>query len=129
MAKTSKSYSCSSCGIVTNKWAGRCDGCGDWNTLQESKAFSNGPHKISIGNEKGEKVSLSDLSPNLEFHSYSKSGIAEAPENVKDLAERRWKAKQDKDWAESDRLRDEINSHGWIIKDDKKGFKLEPEKN
>ena len=77
MAKTSKSYSCSSCGIVTNKWAGRCDVCGDWNTLQESKAFSNGPHKISIGNEKGEKVSLSDLSPNLEFHSYSKSGIAE----------------------------------------------------
>ena len=77
MAKTSKSYSCSSCGIVTNKWAGRCDGCGDWNTLQESKAFSNGPQKISIGNEKGEKVSLSDLSPNNEYFSYSKSGIAE----------------------------------------------------
>ena len=77
MAKTSKSYSCSSCGIVTNKWAGRCDGCGDWNTLQESKAFSNGPQKISIGNEKGEKVSLSDLSPNHEYLSYSKSGIAE----------------------------------------------------
>ena len=77
MAKTSKSYSCSSCGIVTNKWAGRCDVCGDWNTLQESKAFSNGPQKISIGNEKGEKVSLSDLSPNHEYLSYSKSGIAE----------------------------------------------------
>ena len=77
MAKTSKSYSCSSCGIVTNKWAGRCDGCGDWNTLLESKAFSDGPQKISIGNEKGEKVSLSDLSPKNEYLSYSKSGIAE----------------------------------------------------
>ena len=77
MAKTSKSYSCSSCGIVTNKWAGRCDGCGDWNTLQESKALSNGPQKISIGNEKGEKVSLTDLSSNHEYLSYSKSGIAE----------------------------------------------------
>jgi len=77
MAKTSKSYSCTSCGVITSKWAGRCDGCGDWNTLQENKGLSNGPAKVSLGNEKGEKISLSDLSTNDAHLSYSESGIAE----------------------------------------------------
>ena len=77
MVKTSKSYSCTSCGVITSKWAGRCDGCGDWNTLQENKGLSNGPKKVSLGNEKGEKISLSDLSTNNEHLSYSKSGITE----------------------------------------------------
>ena len=77
MAKISKSFSCTPCGLVTNKWAGRCDGCGDWNTIHQSKALSNGPQKVSIGNEKGEKILLSDLSPSNKNLSYSKSGIAE----------------------------------------------------
>ena len=77
MAKTSKSYSCTSCGVITSKWAGRCDVCGDWNTLQENKGLSNGPAKVSLGNEKGEKISLSDLSTNDAHLSYSESGITE----------------------------------------------------
>ncbi|MBB26464.1 MAG: cysteine--tRNA ligase [Verrucomicrobiaceae bacterium] len=59
----------------------------------------------------------------------SQNQDVEVPEKVQLLANQRWEAKSNKDWAESDRLRDEINSHGWIIKDDKEGFKLEPEKN
>ena len=59
----------------------------------------------------------------------SQNQDVEVPEKVQFLANQRWEAKSNKDWAESDRLRDEINSHGWIIKDDKEGFKLEPEKN
>ena len=59
----------------------------------------------------------------------SQNQDVEIPEKVQLLANQRWEAKSNKDWAESDRLRDEINSHGWIIKDDKEGFKLEPEKN
>ena len=35
------------------------------------------PQKVSIGNEKGEKILLSDLSPSNENLSYSKSGIDE----------------------------------------------------
>jgi DNA repair protein RadA/Sms len=27
-------YRCQSCGDVALKWAGRCDGCGEWNTLE-----------------------------------------------------------------------------------------------
>ena len=59
----------------------------------------------------------------------SENKDVEVPEEVQLLAKQRWEAKSNKEWAESDRLRDEINSHGWIIKDDKEGYKLEPETN
>ena len=32
MAK-SLSFVCQSCGAVSSKWAGRCDSCGEWNTI------------------------------------------------------------------------------------------------
>ncbi|MGB0967717.1 MAG: hypothetical protein ACPGUX_06000, partial [Halocynthiibacter sp.] len=32
MAKTIISYNCSACGTAHKKWAGQCDGCGEWNT-------------------------------------------------------------------------------------------------
>ena len=37
---------------------------------------------------------------------------------------RSWKAKQDKDWATADRLRDEVLEAGWEIKDTKEGYEL-----
>jgi DNA repair protein RadA/Sms len=36
MARKSRSvYRCAECGTEHPKWAGRCDGCGSWNTLVE----------------------------------------------------------------------------------------------
>ncbi|MDE1907304.1 MAG: DNA repair protein RadA, partial [Rhodospirillales bacterium] len=35
MAKPVKTYGCSACGAVFPKWAGRCETCGEWNTLEE----------------------------------------------------------------------------------------------
>ena len=35
MAKSSETYVCQSCGNVTAKWAGRCDACGQWNTIEQ----------------------------------------------------------------------------------------------
>jgi len=35
MPKPSSTFVCQSCGSVHSKWAGRCDGCGSWNTLVE----------------------------------------------------------------------------------------------
>jgi DNA repair protein RadA/Sms len=35
MAKTRTVYRCTDCGSAAPKWAGRCDGCGEWNTLVE----------------------------------------------------------------------------------------------
>jgi DNA repair protein RadA/Sms len=35
MAKTRTVFRCMSCGAEAPKWAGKCAGCGDWNTLTE----------------------------------------------------------------------------------------------
>jgi len=35
MAKTKTVYRCTECGAEYSKWQGRCDTCGEWNTLVE----------------------------------------------------------------------------------------------
>jgi DNA repair protein RadA/Sms len=35
MAKATSQFICQSCGAVSSKWAGRCDNCGEWNTIVE----------------------------------------------------------------------------------------------
>lgn len=49
-----------------------------------------------------------------------------APPQVLELVEKRQKARAEKNWAESDRLRDAIAEFGWIVKDTKEGPKLSP---
>ncbi len=48
----------------------------------------------------------------------------EAPAAVRALAEQRWAARVAKQWAESDRLRDELAKQGWLVKDGKEGYEL-----
>lgn len=35
MAKQKTQYSCQACGAVSARWSGKCDSCGEWNTLLE----------------------------------------------------------------------------------------------
>src|ERR1700744_719786 len=35
MAKTSFSFVCQNCGAAYNRWQGKCESCGEWNTLSE----------------------------------------------------------------------------------------------
>lgn len=51
---------------------------------------------------------------------------ADIPEEIKALAETRLQARADKNWAESDRLRDELTQRGWAIKDVAGGYEVEP---
>ncbi|MFT3893641.1 MAG: hypothetical protein QM730_18585 [Anaerolineales bacterium] len=46
------------------------------------------------------------------------------PEDVVVLAEKRRSVRADKNWAESDKLRDEISALGWTVQDSKDGYKL-----
>ena len=48
----------------------------------------------------------------------------EIPEEILELVEQRKKARQEKNWAESDRLRDLIQEKGYIIKDTKDGIEI-----
>jgi len=53
---------------------------------------------------------------------------AEAPAEVKALADKRWAAKQAKDFAAADALRKEIAAAGWSMLDRKDGYSLEKAK-
>lgn len=48
----------------------------------------------------------------------------EIPQNVKDIAEKRWQARLNKNWAESDELRGELAALGYSVKDSKTGYTL-----
>ena len=48
----------------------------------------------------------------------------EIPKEVKTLAEKRFEAKQNKNWAEADALRDQIKTLGYAIKDSKEGYQI-----
>jgi len=51
---------------------------------------------------------------------------AQAPAGVRELAQRRERARSERDFATADRLRDEIAGHGWEVRDGGGGFELLP---
>ena len=61
MAKA-PSFSCTICGASHSKWSGRCEDCGEWNTIQEDTGLSSSGGKASLGHIKGARVPLTDLS-------------------------------------------------------------------
>ncbi len=38
MSKTRSTFVCQSCGAATNRWQGKCDACGAWNSIVEEQA-------------------------------------------------------------------------------------------
>lgn len=76
MAK-SKIFSCTACGAKSSKWSGRCDGCGDWNTIVEDTPLSAGPAKKTLGGKRGASIDLSDLSTSEAPPARTKSGMDE----------------------------------------------------
>ncbi|AVW91581.1 DNA repair protein RadA [Celeribacter baekdonensis] len=63
MVKAQKNFVCSNCAAVTTKWSGRCDGCGEWNSISEEKPLSaSGPAKKTLGGLRGKEIPLSALS-------------------------------------------------------------------
>ncbi len=53
-----------------------------------------------------------------------KSESQSIPDEIKDLAGKRWQAKQDKDWALADKLRAEVTQKGYQILDTKDGYTI-----
>ncbi|TVQ84326.1 MAG: DNA repair protein RadA [Micavibrio sp.] len=61
MAKTASQYICQSCGSVYNKWAGKCDGCGEWNSITQEAGFADAVPK-GLGRKKGRVIDFVPLS-------------------------------------------------------------------
>ena len=77
MAKPVTQFICSACGTAHKKWAGRCDGCGEWNTIQEEAPLSTGPGAKSLGAVKGKGIALTDLTTQEAPPPRVGSGLAE----------------------------------------------------
>jgi DNA repair protein RadA/Sms len=66
LAKTRTQFVCQACGTVHTRWAGKCDGCGEWNTIVEddpSAGVGGGPGAAA---RKGRAVALASLSGEIE---------------------------------------------------------------
>jgi cysteinyl-tRNA synthetase len=50
--------------------------------------------------------------------------ITDIPADIQALAETRWASRSNKDWATSDKLRDELAEKGWAMKDGKDSYEL-----
>ncbi|HSO48187.1 MAG TPA: DNA repair protein RadA, partial [Rhizobiaceae bacterium] len=79
MAKPSRSsFVCQNCGASSPRWSGRCDACGEWNTLVEENASTGiGAAPQARTMRKGTPVALVSLSGDLEEAPRVASGIAE----------------------------------------------------
>ncbi len=74
MAKPAHRYVCQSCGAVTAKWAGRCDACGEWNTIVEEPVEA-GPGALKPG--KAARLGFVGLQGSTEPPARAQTGIAE----------------------------------------------------
>ena len=76
MAK-SKTFICSACGATSTKWSGRCEACGDWNTIHEETPLSAGPASKSLGAKRGSSIPLTSLATEETPPPRTHSGIEE----------------------------------------------------
>ncbi len=75
MAKPTVRFVCSTCGAVTPKWAGRCETCGEWNTIvEEAIAVRPGPAGKA---QPGNRVEFVGLAGNADPPPRAPTGIAE----------------------------------------------------
>ena len=64
MAKSHASFVCQNCGAVSQRWQGRCEACGGWNTIAEESAELGIGARATQGARKGRVFGLSSLIEN-----------------------------------------------------------------
>ena len=60
--KELKQFVCQNCGSVYPKWQGKCDSCGEWNTIVEEIAGGGGFSNINFNKRKGKEIEFVSLS-------------------------------------------------------------------
>jgi DNA repair protein RadA/Sms len=76
MAKPQKRFCCQACGAVTLQWAGRCESCGDWNTITEDIPAP-GPALTKNASLLSSRLEVTGLTGEAEPPPRVKSGIEE----------------------------------------------------
>jgi len=79
----------------------------------------------STTQDKGTTLLMMDKILGLSLDEYVGKKI-EVPEDIQALLDERAKARNEKNWGESDKLREEIENRGWTVEDTKEGQKALP---
>ncbi|WP_455481132.1 DNA repair protein RadA [Bartonella sp. B12(2025)] len=77
MARSRTQFICQNCGTVYSRWAGKCNSCGEWNSLIEESMNSGIGSGPTQNIRKGRVVTLTSLSGYIEDTPRIHSGIAE----------------------------------------------------
>jgi DNA repair protein RadA/Sms len=75
MARTGEQFICQSCGETHRKWQGRCDSCGEWNSLVEETVEAVVPKGLSSG--KGRNITFTPLDADSGEHDRTLSHMNE----------------------------------------------------
>jgi DNA repair protein RadA/Sms len=70
-------YVCNQCGNVSTKWSGKCEACGQWNTISEMAGSAAPPVGRGAKKTKGKSVELAPLAGQDKEPERRKSGISE----------------------------------------------------
>lgn len=62
MAKSKSQFVCQSCGTTHPKWSGKCDNCGEWNTLVEQIIESTGKSVVARSGNSGSVLKVRTMS-------------------------------------------------------------------
>jgi DNA repair protein RadA/Sms len=77
MARLNASFVCQNCGATYGRWQGRCEACGEWNTIAEEGAATDRPQMPGRSPRKGRRFALEPLSGETRDAPRLASGIAE----------------------------------------------------
>ena len=53
MARVKNQFICQQCGAAYPKWTGKCDNCGEWNSLVEQAPIESGSNALARSSGKG----------------------------------------------------------------------------
>ncbi len=62
MVKSKTQFVCQNCGAIYPKWIGKCDNCGEWNTLVEQVAVSSGKSVVARSGNTGKVLDVQTMS-------------------------------------------------------------------
>src|SRR5262249_58716609 len=77
MARREPSFVCQNCGAAYGRWQGKCDACGEWNTIAEENATTARPPMPGRAPRRGRPFALEPLSGEAHDAPRLACGIAE----------------------------------------------------
>lgn len=80
MVKTKTQFMCQQCGTTYSKWMGRCENCGEWNTLVEQAPVSTAQSSVAKAGQSGKKLAVQPIK-----NAKADKGVERIGTNITDL--------------------------------------------